>query len=386
MKRLIFRMALLAALAAALVLPAGCGEPQAATSSSPGASATAPQSNRWLDLLQVIPATDNTTRAAFLQDYAYLTDKQEQYPQASANYTVLNRDPPTLFAMMNYSNAEWEKSLGFTKSDVDQTAYAYHEVPIDYYVAARGRFSNDQIDNAVKTGPLNDVLKVVPYAGQQFYSWDGDWDMHLSWRSNLRPLGRGMRLGLFGNLIFWTMTTKDMEDMIDSDEGNIKSLADLQDYQLLAQGLSELDTVSAFFSSESQAQSHIRDVFKQMVDNPQGEGQQVFAQQVNRQVELKPFQAFATGAGLDKKGYYLAIVLLNPDEETARSNASVLAQQIESSKAVPNGKPWSDFVDSIDVRSEGRLTLAKVYGPIATDWSMFDMVMGPYDPLLMCQG
>jgi len=57
---------------------------------------------------------------------------------------------------------------------------------------------------------------------------------------------------------------------------------------------------------------------------------------------LQPYQAFATGAGLDKDGYFLAIVLVNPDEDTAANNVSLLEKRI---KEIAKGVRGADSYD-----------------------------------------
>ena len=95
-----------------------------------------------------------------------------------------------------------------------------------FYEALRGRFNQDDVDNAARTGPMNEMLEVVPYQGHQFYSWSGDNDINMSMRSNVRPLGRGHRLALVDDFIFWVRWTDGMKEMIDSYTDNIESLAD----------------------------------------------------------------------------------------------------------------------------------------------------------------
>jgi hypothetical protein len=373
------------------VLPLSCSQPVAISSTK---TTLVSQTNRWLEMLQVLPVNEpggreNTFTAAFLQDHAYMAEKKELYPQISTDYEdYMFHNMPTLFSigLRDYSDEEWKQTLGFIQNDVEQSVSAYRSMPVDYYEAVRGNLSPEKIDNAVKSGPMNEILEVVPYAGHEFYSWGTDRDMNLSKKSGVRPLGRGMRLGVIDDFIFWTSITDSMKEMIDSYEDNIQSLADLETYRLLAGGLTEFDTFTAFFCSESQSQSRFRDIYKDIIEKPgEGEGmriRQMYAEQLQREVYLKPYQAFATGAGLDEKGYYLAIVLLNTDKQTARDNVAALEKQIGSSKTT-GGKAWLEMIDSMEIQSEGKLTLAKLYGQASVWWDSFDMPLGIYEPLLM---
>jgi len=381
MKKVITITTLALLLATTLIWQSGCGKEIEVPTS---------ESNRWLELLSALPENEITLKAAFLQDNAYLEEKRQQYPQISAEYAIIRNHPLLSGSTPGaYSDEEWKETLGFVSADIDQRIYA-GELPLDYYEAVRGRFSRDDVDNAARTGPGNDMLEVVSYQGHEFYSWGGDNDINMSMRSNVRQLGRGFRLALVDDFIFWVRWTDGMKEMIDSHTDNIESLADNENYKLLAGGLEELDTATAFFSAESQSQSHIKEVYKDMLEEPSNERQQLFTEEVERQVRLKPYQALATGAGIDEKGYYLAIALLNPSEELARENATLLEQRINQSKIAmawysQSGDKWSDLIEGMEIESKGRLTLARLYGAVVECWVNFNVmgIMGPYEPLLI---
>ena len=380
MKRLIAITALILLLVAAFIPQAGCNNKETEVTPS--------ESNHWLELLNVIPANDNTLKTAYLNDSAYTREKIEQYPEVMTGYETAYGSPFSASQRYNYSDEEWKQTLGFVSADVDQKIYAGASPP-DYYEAVRGRFSREDIDNAVKTGPMNDILEVVSYQGHEFYSWGGDHEINLSRRSNVRPLGKGFRLALVDNFIFWVAWTDGMREMIDSYEDNIDSLADIEDYKLLAEALVELDTIGAFFSSESQSQSHVREVYKDVLEDTSDERPQrlAFVDEIDRQVRLKPYQALATGTGIYENGFYMVIVLLNSNEEVAKENATLLEQRINQAKIAwhyQQDVKWSDLVESMEIQSKGRLTLAKLYGEIFMYWNKFQTsVSESYEPLLM---
>jgi len=345
------------------------------------------ESNRWLELLSVLPANENTLKAAYLQDFACLAEKvdkqttpeyvisRQHHLSGYTGWVVVGKELP--------ADEEWKQTLGFTMADVDQTIYA-GALPLHYYEAVRGRFSRDDVDNAARTGPGNDILEIVSYQGHEFYSWGEDHGINFALRSNVRPLGKGFRLALIDDFIFWVSWTDGIKEMIDSYEDNIDSLADIENYQLLAQGLEELDVCCTFFSAESQSLSHVREVYKDMLEGPSNERQQLFVEEFERQVRLKPYQALATGAGIDEKGYYMAIVLLNSSEEVAQENATLLEQRINQAKMAWGGQKWSDLIESMEIESKGQLTLARLYGESCGYWDNFEMLgEGPYEPLLM---
>jgi len=385
MKRLIIIAVLTLLVVSSIALQTGCTREAEETEVTPS------ESNRWLELLSALPENEITLKAAFLQDNAYLEEKGQQYPQISAEYAIIRNHPLLSGSSPGaYSDEEWKETLGFVSADIDQRIYA-GELPLDYYEAVRGRFSRDDVDNAARTGPGNDMLEVVSYQGHEFYSWGGDNDINMSMRSNVRQLGRGFRLALVDDFIFWVRWTDGMKEMIDSYEDNVKSLADNEDYKLLAGALEELDTATAFFSAESQSRSYVSEIYQQIIEDPDNnERRQVLVEEIKRELRLKPYQAFATGVGIDKDGYYLAIALLNPSEEVARENATLLEQRINQSKIAmawhsQSGDKWSDLIESMEIESKGRLTLARLYGAVVECWVNFNVMgmMGPYEPLLI---
>ncbi len=377
-----------ALVAALLMLPAGCGEEQEpARENNPPALLL----SRWQELMKVIPANNSTLKAAYFQDISYLEQKIEQYPQTSLNYTMAlySIRSMSLFgqSLRYYNDEDWKRILGFVIDDVDQTASAPYSPPVDYYEAVNGRFNRKDIDNAVKTDPSSALLEVVSYAGHEFYSWGADHEITLSMRSNVRPLGRAMRLANIDDFIFWTATTQNMKEMIDSYEDNIESLSDVADYQLVTQGLSELDTVTAFLSKEAHSYRKIKEDFEKRGGNETARYQEFMAE-LDRPVRLKPFQALSTGYGIDGKGDYLAIVLLNPNEGVAQENAALLERRLGEAKIVWSnaGRPWTEVVESMEIESKGRLTLAKLYGKVWVSWDDFEVEMRgglPYEPLLV---
>ena len=84
---------------------------------------------------------------------------------------------------------------------------------------------------------------------------------------------------------------------------------------------------------------------------------------------LRPYEAYATGAGKNENGGYMALVLVHADDASAEENAGLLRRRIEEGSSA-YGVPWSDSidVDTLEIKAEGRLLLAKLKG-FARYWS-----------------
>jgi len=374
-----------AALIAVLVLPAACANDGG---SSPTPSSPTVTSNRWLAMLKAIPASDNTQKTVYVQDHARLAERQAQYPAVAAVPEGVSTFMPFMqnnrfWNLRYYNDDEWQSKMGFVRADMD--IEAFNMTPfLDQYQVIRGRFDRAKIEAALRSDPMNDDFQVMTYGGLECFSTGPD-GQELGRRSNLRPLGYSLKLAVVDDHVFATNFARTMQEMVDAYHGKLKSLADLESYQLLSEGLVRLDAFAAIFSSESQAQSHMKDLFKDIIADPGTDGpRSIWAEQLQREVFLKPYQAFAVGQGLDEKGYYLAVVLVNADEATARDNAGLLEKQIRQSR-YGDGQLWSDMITSTTVTREGRLALARLYGQAAFYWKAFDMNSGA-EPLLMYKG
>ncbi len=370
---------------ATLILPAGCSGETAEF-----------KSKRYLELLNLIPANENTLKRAYVQDFAYLAEKIEQYPQVTDKYAIAHSHHLSGLGQY-YDEEEWRQTLGFAlgdvdqnilAGDVDQNVLAGTKPPYTNYQAVHVIVDRDTVINAVTTGPLNDILETADYHGVEYYRWGEDNQIDLSRMSLVRPLGIGYRLAYIDGFIFWVAWTDGIKEMIDAYSNRIDSLADIEDYQLLAQGLAELDVCNAFFSTQSQSKNEVVAWWQNRIgDDPDyfSEQNQRFLRAMDDTFLLEPYRAFATGAGVDQRGYYMAIVLLNPDEATAQSNAALLEKRIEETQSIWQGYRWLEQIESMDIKSQGQLTLAKLYGGIVESWHCPDMFDedGPYEPLLV---
>ncbi|MBA7702795.1 hypothetical protein ES703_111569 [subsurface metagenome] len=275
---------------------------------------------------------------------------------------------------------EWQQTLGFTWADVDQTLYA--GVPPTAFQAVRGRFDQNTIDQAVRSGPMNDLLEDISYKDIEYYSWGGDNEIMVERISGVRPLGRGRRMALVDDFIFWHTMTEDLEMMVDCHEGRLVSLATIEEFQLLAQGLTELGTYTAFFRTDPQALEVVSQTLSELF-TAEGKTQEEI-QRILMELEdsplLEPYQAFATGIGVDDQGYFLGIVLVHADPETARENVQLLEQRLQESSSLWTGEAWIDRIETMEIESQGRLTLAKLYGEIAASWTEF---VWQREPLLL---
>ena len=390
MKKLIITGIILM-LSATLLLPmVGCnGEPE---ETEPATS----ENNRWLKYLSILPEKEITLAGTFIQTSEYrdllkrFYAEQSEEPVQPIERLVFNN--LELFNKGSYSDEEWKNTLGFTRDDITAAIIASAGPPSEYQ-AVYGTFTAEDIETAAKTGPLQEHLEIKSHAGYEYYCWGEDMGIHMSpeWRSNIRNLGRGRRLAYVDGFALWMIWTEGVESMIDAYVGNVPSLADRGDYQLLAAELEKTGVVTAFFSADVLSVAELTERVNEHSTDGAGPA---FEEAIKDEPLLKQFTSFVTGAGEDEDGRFLVIILANPDEKTAEDNVSLLEARINESEmylyAAPpdmKNKRWTDdgVIESIEITSKERLTIAKLYSEVIFSWKYFHYwgTQGPYSPLLL---
>ena len=151
-----------------------------------------------------------------------------------------------------------------------------------------------------------------------------------------------------------------MRALIDANLNEAPSLADVEEFRTLAGGMSELGAyvmlltdgsggydmsvegiARSFFFDGTPSQSEIEEQ-KQTLTEAGGP-------------LLRPFNAYATGAGIDENGPYMALTLVHADDASAEENAGLLLRKVEEGTSLYAGVLWSEFIDidTSEVRAKG---------------------------------
>ena len=88
---------------------------------------------------------------------------------------------------------------------------------------------------------------------------------------------------------------------------------------------------------------------------------------------LRPYSTYATGAGHDQEGPYMALALVHDNGVHAEENVGLLQERIAEGVSAFYKTPWAEDVDESEIMTDGRLLLAKLRRRIAkhpTIWVM----------------
>ena len=233
-------------------------------------------------------------------------------------------------------------------------------------------------DEALRSCSECPIPELEQYGGVSYYTWgkDGVVDPSMGWAPPaFDQFGRGGRIAVLDSYVLRTLVTDDMKSLIGTLQDESLSLADFEEFRLLATGMSLLRAYSMLltdntFEQEAMIESHLKTI------DATDEGLAQRRETLASPGTLRPYQAFATGAGRDKDGPYMALALVHADSQVAEGNVDLLRRRIEEGSSSVYETPWSDIIDiaSLEINSEERLLLAKLRGPISrsfTDWVFY---------------
>ena len=146
------------------------------------------------------------------------------------------------------------------------------------------------------------------------------------------------------------------------------SLATDEPFALLAAALADSNTYTAFFSSDTSP--YVVSRLVAAIAGPDADAAKLESTRASLAAEpaLRPFEAYATGAGVDGQGQFTALVLLQGDEVAARANAELLRDRIASGTSWLAGRRYAELIDGADISAEGRLVVARLRTSSALFW------------------
>lgn len=286
----------------------------------------------------------------------------------------------SLFGMINQlSNiSDNLQYLAFDVRNVDQSIVTGSGVRDDSMDVVRGRFDPEATDKALAACSECPPHNREEHRGVTYYSWGDDYapDSAMQFAPPaFDRAGRGGRLAVLDEYVLHTYGSSEMTALIDASLNEAPTLADAEEFRLLAGGMSELGAyvmlltdgsggydmsvegiARSFFFDGTPSQSEIEEQ-KQTLTEAGGP-------------LLRPFDAYATGAGIDENGPYMALTLVHADDASAEENVGLLLRKVEEGTSLYAVVLWSEFIDidTSEVRAEGRVLTAKLRGDMFRNW------------------
>ncbi len=343
-----------------------------------GAPAATLADTAYEGLLGTIPDTPELRREVYINDYALVRQVFDiPLPGPGDDEDALaefyERPPPTGFGreaddppVMGFGaisffgpfnqhrniTAENLQHLAFDVRSMDQSIVAL-ALPATLDVV-RGRFDPQATDKSLESCSECEPHSREEYGGVSYYSWGEDYAFNPQLRfapPAFDEIGRGGRIAVLDEYVFRTLGTSDMKALIDAGLNEGASLADVEEFRLLAGGMSRLGAYTMLLSDDVEVWD---------TANYAAEGGPW----------LRPYEAFATGAGKDENGHYMALVLVHADDASSEENVGLLRRIIEEEGSVLYDALWSDYIDveRSEIHAEGRVLLAKLRGGFANNW------------------
>ena len=295
------------------------------------------------ELLEVIPDTAESRGYVLLNDYQRFRETFDiQLPgpeagdEALMDYLLRPLDMPNWVTgpfISGYGQTapqalDRRQYLGFDLRNVHRSAEA--GVPPGVLEVVRGDFDPGVTAWALAACTECDAPEETERHGVKFYSWGEDLRANLV-KILVPPaydrLGRGGRIAVLDEYVFRTVETPGMRNLIVTSVGRRDSLADVEDFRLLAAGLDELNAYSEFMTDKTQSLDEtLTNLFAESAFTQ--EDMASVRARLEEEPLLKPYDTFATGAGRDSRGQYMAVVLVHASERAAEQNVKLLRQRI----------------------------------------------------------
>lgn len=358
-------------------------------------------SSIYESLLQAIPDSPEAREYVFINDYDLVRrmfdiplpgpddgdDALETFYSWSPPFGY-DPDNPTpviqfggfsLFGMINQMSniSDNLQYLAFDMRNVDQTIVTGEGRLDNAMDVVRGRFDPEATDKALAACSECQPPSREEHRGVTHYGWGEDYARDTAMEfapPAFDRSGRGGRLAVLDEYVLHTFGSTEMRALIDVNLNEVPSLADVEEFRLLAGGMSELEAYVMLLTDGSGGYDmSVEGIAKSFFDGTPSQSE--IEEQKQRLTEvggplLRPFDAYATGAGIDENGPYMALTLVHADDASAEENAGLLGRKIGEGTSLYAGLPWSESIDieTSEVRAEGRVLTAKLRGDMFRYW------------------
>jgi len=356
----------------------------------PGSAQAEP--NPFLDLLRFVPDTEQAREFVYLNDIAAAAEvlagvepflprpAEGADPKTVLDYiallsTRLFLSSGPYLSGFDLHAAQYMDDLkrraGYDARDVEGTVLAGS--PPNEFAAVRLNRPALEVRDHILNQPEDELPapEREEHADVSILRWGEDRQIDLEKRliaPAFDQLGRGSRLGFVNNVLLYTVWLDGIRGMIDARRGARLSLAENEDFALLAAGLRKLGSYSAFATTFTQA-----------------DGSDPLNPPPDDAIRLKPYRLLGTSIGRAPAGFYMGLALVHADAQAATANVERLRDKLIGEHSRAAERPWAELfeVGGSEIVADGRLLRARIPlagGEASGIWFSF---VARRDPLLL---
>ncbi len=329
------------------------------------------------EMLRAVPDSPNTRTMVWINDYAAARALFGiELPDLEAEQSEVNR---YLIRLAQAHMARGPRISGFDFHGTSFSTYPFMALGLrnaDQSVmagefpmvleAVTGRFDPKLTASTLARCAECPRPAVSTHGGVEFYSWGEDFEADRDRR--LTPpafddSGHGGRIAVQDTVVLRALYTEGLHTLIDAGRGTAASLADVDEYSLVARGLAGLGAYSVLISGDIFA---VEETLAALVDRGPPPGVRWTEETVRAALTgselLVPFDLVGSGWGIDEQGRtFTAIALVHADAQAAERNVERLISRIQSGVTPLGEKPWTELVWRAEVATDGRVLLAKLF-------------------------
>jgi len=237
---------------------------------------------------------------------------------------------------------------------------AFYNIHPDINVAAIGEFRTQSTETALKNSDEWPDRLVNNYISEDYnnitiHSWGNSQEVSLidSFSPpHLDQIGRAFPLAVSDGRLFISSSVEGIKSMIDANQNEAMSLADIPEYVQVVKSMHELGAIAVMIMDEA----YIRDIFTspESYMGPQ----------------IQNYLTVGMGLGKDEKGEYMALVLVYNDPVLAEEGATLLEQKVEAYNELCRiGLREDALIYDTEIRFENEVLLAKLYNDYKGLWN-----------------
>jgi hypothetical protein len=201
------------------------------------------------------------------------------------------------------------------------------------------------------------------HSGTEYYAWGEDFRQHLRIRHEapaFDDLGRGGRLTASSRYVLRTLWNEGMERMLDAAAGKSPSLADNEDFALIARALDAKQAVSAYVTDCNLSRARVN----AWLDGLSAAGRSVASSRwepPSTEVLLAPYRVYAIASAYDD-GPVTILLLVHETSELAEANIERLRQRLERVRVERGTGTLRDVYSEVEIEAQDRMLIARLSG------------------------